>query len=429
MKHIKFLRFKPIIFFCQIVLITIFVVSCYSSKKTSNNTITVSNSKLNQECVKNYSETTDYFPTKVSVDYAKGFGVEYHKNYKIVTVKNPWQNADTTFQYVLVQCGTPVPKGFKESQIIQIPINTIVSLSTTHLPHLDKLGVVDKLLGVSDTSTVNTTSVVENIKANKLVKLGIDNSLNIEKILELNPDLVTTYGVGNPSIDSYPRLVEAGLRVAINADYMESSPLGRAEWIKFTSLFFNREAKAEEIFEEIAKQYQAISVKAKAAKNRPTVFVGFNSKGTWYMPGGNSYVAQYFADAGANYLWKDNKSSGTLPLSLEQVFERATNADYWLNGSLYWKTKKDLLAEDNRYADFKAVKNGNLYNNNARLNSSGGNDYWESGISNPHLVLSDIIKILHPEVLRDREAQAVPGYRPWRKPYPAYRKLVYYRKL
>jgi iron complex transport system substrate-binding protein len=411
MKKPKFLKFNSIIFFyCQILLIITLLSSCYNSNKPSNNPIAVTRNQPKGECVKDYNSTIDYFPNKVNINYAKGFVVEYHKNYKIITVKNPWQNADTTFQYALVQCGTPVPKGFKESQIIQVPINTVVSLSTTHLPHLDKLGVVDKLLGVSDISTVNTTSVVEKIKANKLVKLGIDNSLNIEKILELNPDLVTTYGVGNPSIDSYPRLMESGLKVAINADYMESSPLGRAEWIKFTSLFFNREAKAEEIFNEIAKQYQDISAKAKAAKNRPTVFVGFNSKGTWYMPGGNSYVAQYFADAGANYLWKDTQSSGTIPLSLEQVFERATNADYWLNGSLYWKTKKDLLAEDNRYADFKAVKNGNLYNNNARLNSSSGNDYWESGISNPHVVLSDIIQILHPEILPER-------------------KLIYYRKL
>ncbi|GAB1538867.1 ABC transporter substrate-binding protein [Scytonema sp. NUACC21] len=399
---------KTLIFLCQIVLVAVLVIACHGITKTNDvsipsaSTTPFSNTNVPQGCIETYNPEIDYFPEKVSVNYAKGFIVEYHKNYKIVTVKNPWRNADTTFQYVLVQCGTPVPKGFRESQIIQVPINTIVSLSTTHLPHLDMLGVVDKLLGVSDAERINTDRIAQEIKEGKVAKLGNSTNVNLEKILELNPDLVTTYGSGNSTIDSYPKLLELGLKVAINAEYMESSPLGQAEWLKFTSLFFNREAKAEKLFGEIAQQYEAISTQAKAVKKRPTVFVGFNFKGTWYMPGGKSYVAQYLADAGANYLWKDNELSGTIPLSFEKVFERAANADYWLNGSQSWKTKKDLLAEDSRYADFKAVKNGQIYNNNARLNSSDGNDYWESGISNPHVVLSDLIQILHPEVLSDR---------------------------
>lgn len=398
------------------VLVAVLVVGCQSSTHISNNiqltngTIPNLTNNTTQGCVQTYNQQADYFPEKASINYAKGFEVEYQKNYKLVTVKNPWRNANTTFQYVLVQCGTSIPKEFKNTQIIQVPVNTIVSLSTTHLPHLDKLGVVDKLIGISNRKKVNTTSVVEKIKAGQLVEVGSDTSLKVEKILELNPDLVTTFGVGNTAIDSYPKLLEVGLKVAINAEYMESSPLGRAEWLKFTALFFNREAKAEKEFAEIAQQYQAISTKAKSVTNRPTVFLGFNFKGTWYTPGGNSYVAKFLEDAGANYLWKEEKASNTLPLSFEKVFEKAANADYWLNGSQSWKTRKDLLTEDNRYAEFKAVKNHNLYNNNARLNPTGGNDYWESGISNPHLILSDLIKILHPEIPSDRQ-------------------LKYYRKL
>ena len=133
-------------------------------------------------------------------------------------------------------------------------------------------------------------------------------------------------------------------------------------------------------------------------KERPTVFVGFNFKGTWYMAGGSSYAAKYLEDAGANYLWSNDKSSGSLPLSFEAIIERANNADFWLNFSQKWKQKKEILVEDSRYGDFKAVKSGNLYNNNA-----GGNDYWEGGISNPDVVLSDLIKIFHPEILPKHE--------------------------
>ncbi|MDF5706698.1 MAG: ABC transporter substrate-binding protein [Nostoc sp. S4] len=384
---------KPITFFCQFFLIATLIIACHSTK------INTSTQTTNNGCVQNYDLNTDYFPKKIKITHATGLVVEYHKHYKVVTIKNPWQNAKKTFQYVLVQCGTPTPQGFNQTQVITVPINSIVSLSTTHLPHLAKLGVVDKLIGISNSKQVNTPDVVERIKAGKLAQVGDNSNVDIEKILELNPDLVTTFGIGNSQTDSYAKLTEAGLKVGINSEYMEDTPLGRSEWLKFTALFFNKDEQVEKIFSEIANKYERVAQKAKSVKNRPTVFVGFNFKGTWYMPGGKSYVAKYLADSGANYLWSDDKSSGSLPLSFEVVLERAANADYWSNLSQYWKNLKDLVVEDNSYNDFKAVKTGNLYNNNARVNESGGNDYLEGGISNPDMVLSDLIKILHPEIL------------------------------
>ncbi|MGF1672515.1 MAG: ABC transporter substrate-binding protein, partial [Rivularia sp. (in: cyanobacteria)] len=186
------------------------IIAC---NNTQNSPIIYS-SKPNQDCVENYNKDVDYFPDKAVINYAKGFSVEYQNNYKIVTVKNPWQNAKTNFQYVLVECGTPAPLGFQETQLITVPINTIASLSTTHLPHLAFLGVVDKLVGVSNPKIVNTIEVVEKIKAGKIVELG-NNDVNVERLLELNPDLITTYGTGNPQTDNYPKLLEAGLKVAI----------------------------------------------------------------------------------------------------------------------------------------------------------------------------------------------------------------------
>jgi iron complex transport system substrate-binding protein len=395
---------KPIIFFCQFCLIATLIIACHSTKINTSTQTTINS------CVQNYNLNTDYFPQKIKITHATGLVVEYHKHYKVVTIKNPWQNAKTKFQYILVQCGTPTPTGFNQSQVITVPINSIVSLSTTHLPHLAKLGVVDKLIGISDSKQVNTPDVVERIKAGKLAQIGNNSNVDIEKLLELNPDLVTTFGTGNSQTDSYAKLTEAGLKVGINAEYMEDTPLGQSEWLKFTALFFNKESQAENVFKEITHKYQQVAQKAKSVKNSPTVFLGFNFKGTWFMPGGKSYVAKYLADAGANYLWNDDKSSGSLPLSFEVVLSRAANADYWLNLSQSWHNLKDLVAEDNRYADFKAMKTGNLYNNNARVNKTGGNDYWESGISNPDIVLSDLIKILHPEILPNHQ-------------------LFYYRKL
>jgi iron complex transport system substrate-binding protein len=394
---------KITLILAQILIIATLIISCQS---TTINPITHSNGA----CVKNYKPNQDYFPNKIKITRARGFTVEYHHNYKVVSINQPWKGAKTGFQYVLVQCGTPAPPGFKASQVVNVPVNSVVTLSTTHLPHLAKLGVVDKLLAVSDAKRINTSEVVERIKTGKIASVGNNAVVNVEKILELNPDLVTTYGTGNLQTDSYPKLLEAGLKVAINSEYMEDSPLGRSEWLKFTALFFNKEQQAEKIFSEVASKYESIAAKAKSVKTRPTVFLGFNFKGTWYMPTGNSYAAKYLADAGADYLWRTQNSSGSIPLSLEAVVERAINTDYWLNVSQSWKTIKNALTEDNRYADFEAVKNKNVYNNNARLNESGGNDYWEGGISNPDIVLSDLIKIFHPEILPNHQ-------------------LVYYQKL
>ncbi len=392
MQFSKSNRIKLLFFCFQFLCVASLIIAC-------NNTPNYQkiSSKPNRICVENYNPNTDYFPDKVSINHATGFSVEYHNNYKVVTVKNPWREAKTGFKYVLVQCGTPAPEGFKQDQVITVPVNTVASLSTTHLPHLAKLELVDKLIGVSNIKIVNTPEVVEQIKAGKIAELG-NNNVNVEQLLELAPDLVTTYGTGNPQTDSYPKLLEAGLKVAINAEYMENTPLGRSEWLKFTALFFNREEKAENIFSKIGKNYQEIAAKTKAIKKRPKVFTGFNFKGTWYVPGCKSYLAQYLADAGAELLCVGN-SSGSIPSSFENIFERAATADYWLNVSQSWQNLKDAIREDSRYGDFQAVQKGNVYNNNARLNENGGNDYWEGGISNPDLILADLIKIFHPELL------------------------------
>ncbi len=393
---------KLIIFLCQFCLIATFIIACHSTKNPiTKNPIT--NNTTNNACIQNYNPNQDYFPNKAKINYATGFAVEYHNHYKVVTIKNPWQNAKTQFQYVLVHCGTPTPSGFNQAQIITVPVNSVVALSTTHLPHLAKLGLVDKLIGISNTQQVNTPAVIERIKEGKITQVGNNSNVDLEKLLALNPDLITTFGTGNSQTDSYGKLTEAGLKVGINAEYMEDTPLGRSEWLKFTALFFNQEEKAENIFQEIADKYTQIATKAQSVKNRPTVFVGFNFKGTWFMPGGKSYVAKYLNDAGGNYLWNDDQSNGSLPLSFEVVLDRAAKADYWLNSRQSWQSLKDVVAEDSRYGDFKAVKTGNIYNNNARVNADGGNDYWEGGISNPDIVLADLIKILHPELLPEHQ--------------------------
>ncbi|MFQ3661381.1 MAG: ABC transporter substrate-binding protein [Chloroflexaceae bacterium] len=357
---------------------------------------------LTEGCVTDYDPTLDYFPEKVTLQDARGWSIEYFNNYKLITVLNPWRDADVQFRYVLVQCGTPTPPDVGDAQVIEVPVRSIITMSTTHLPHLKELDLLDRLVGVDAFQYINTPEVVELIEAGRLKAIGSGPALDVEQAIDLEPDLVMTYGVGNPEFDSHPKLLEAGLKVAMNSEYMELAPLGRAEWIKFTAAFFNREAQATEIYNGIARRYTDMAAKAQAVTDKPTVFSSAPFQGTWYMPGGNSYAARLLADAGAVYLWDDDTSTGSMPLSFEEVLDRAADADIWVNpGS--WQSLAEGLAADDRFARFRAFQDGQVYNNNKRLNANGGNDYSETGVTNPDLVLADLIAIFHPDLLPGHE--------------------------
>jgi iron complex transport system substrate-binding protein len=366
--------------------------------------ISAPEANITDGCAEAYDPSIDYFPDKVSVDYATGFQVEYHNNYKVVTVSKPWQGAEEGFQYVLVQCGTPAPEGFENASVIEVPVKSIIAMSTTYLPHLAALGLTDRLLGLDSFLYVNTPEIVERIKAGELAEVGSGSTVNVELVLDLQPDLVMTYGIGIPDYDAHPKLLEAGVNVAINGDFVESSPLGRTEWSKFLAVFFNREKDAQANFAATAAHYNELVQLAASVEERPSVLVGSVYNGTWYVAGGNSYTAQMLSDAGAAYVWADQGDVGSIPFDFETVFDMAADADYWVNpDNPTWLTAEDVLATDARYGDFAAFQNGNLYNNNLRVNENGGNDYYETGVASPDIVLMDLIRIFHPELLPDHE--------------------------
>ncbi|OAB61038.1 ABC transporter substrate-binding protein [Leptolyngbya valderiana BDU 20041] len=388
-------------------MLSMSLVGCLKTVEPSPTATETSTSDRTSEdrktCVADYNSDLDYFPDKATIEYAKGFEVDYHKNYKVVTVRDPWNLEKEPFQYVLVQCGTPVPEEFKNSEIIEIPVRSVAALSTTYLSHLDALNLVDRLTGVQDAKTVSTPSIRQRIDSGDIIEVAYNRTIDIEGILALNPDLIVTFGVEATDSESYAKLLEAGFDVAVNSEYLENAPLGRAEWLKFTALFFNREADAERIFSDIARDYNRIAELTKTVEDRPTVFTEFNYQGTWFVPGGESYVAKFLEDAGADYLWKDTDSTASLPLDFEVVYDVAADADFWLNVDRNWDTKEDAIADDPRYRNFEAWQTGQIYNYTARVNEYGGNDYWESGVLNPNVILADLVTIFHPELLPNTE--------------------------
>jgi iron complex transport system substrate-binding protein len=354
-------------------------------------------------CVTDYDAAVDYFPDKATIEYAQGFTVEYHNNYKLVTLAQPWQGAEEPIQYMLVQCGTPAPEDVDAAAVIEVPVQKVVTMSTTFLPPIVGQGVLDKLVAVDTTLYTNLSEIIAKQEAGELAQVSPNfGEIDTELLLDLEPDLIMSQRFDGTD-ETYPTLQEAGLPVILNADFLDTTPLGQAEWSKYISLFFNTEAEAEEAFSGVESRYQELVELASSVEEKPTVFANTPYDGSWFMPGGQSYLAQFFADAGAAYLWADDETTGSIFLDFESVFEQAADAEFWVNAGFFWQTKADALAEDERFAQFAAFENGEVYTNNGVVNANGGSAYFETGVTNPDLILADLVKIFHPDLLPDHE--------------------------
>ncbi len=358
---------------------------------------------IHDGCVDSFDAAVDYFPHKLSVAYASGFDVEYYNHYKVVTVTNPWQGAQESFRYILLQCGAPAPSGV-EGTVIEVPVENLIAMSTTYLPTIQDLGLTDRLIGLDSHLWTTNPAVRERIDSGDIAEIGSGAAVNVELTLDLDPALVMTYGTGFADFDTHPILLQAGIPVALNGDFVEQDPLGRAEWMKFIALFFNREAAAAAQFEAISAEYNAIAELTASLTQRPSVLLGSVYNGTWYVAAGDSYMAKMLDDAGAAYLWAGQGSVGALPLDFESVFAVAADVDFWLNpDNSFWFTVENVLESDPRYASFAPLERGHLYNNNAIVNENGGNAYYEEGAAHPERVLKDLVRILNPNLLPDHE--------------------------
>jgi iron complex transport system substrate-binding protein len=357
---------------------------------------------LTGACVETFEANVDYFPDQVTFEYASDVEVMYYPHYKIVRLMVD----GVQFEYVLLQCGTPTPEMFEgteiiDYQVIEVPVRSVITLSATFIPALDIIGELDAVVGLDESDYIYNPALRERADAGDLTEVG-SMELNVETVLDLDADLVLANPFGLIGSDVYSQIVGGGVPIALNADYLETTPLGRAEWIKLIALFFNREAEANAHFDGVAERYAALTTLAGEAAERPTVLVNGMFDGTWFVAGGQSYIARLIADAGGAYAWADDEAAGGVPLDFESVVERAADANVWLNPN-FWFTLADGLAEDERYAEFAAFQNGQVYNNIRRVTPLGGNDYYEGALANPDLLLADLIAIFHPDLLPEHE--------------------------
>jgi iron complex transport system substrate-binding protein len=353
-------------------------------------------------CKKNeMSEVAKTDAAKNSIEYASGLSIVKYDDYSVVTVSNPWPNANKDFKYVLKEKEAKVPDSLQAYTAIQVPLESVVVTSTTNIPLLEMLEVENKLVGFPHTDYISSEKTRALIDKGSVKNVGQNEKLNIEQLIELSPDLIVTFGVdnNNPMLDN---LKKSGLNILIQGDWMEQSPLGKAEWIKLYGALFGKEEKAKELFDKIVQSYeQAKKLAAEKAVNS-TVLYGSMYEDVWYVAKGNSWVAEFMKDAHANYLWADLKGTGSEGLSFEKVLDKAKTANVWIASGSF-KSLDELQKANPHYGEFDAFKNKNVYSFEGKLGATGGTVYYELAPSRPDLVLKDYIKIFHPDLLPSYE--------------------------
>lgn len=331
-------------------------------------------------------------------DYAQGFSILHFDNYKEVIVYSPWLKATVYARYFLVKdISVDVPtNGVK----IVVPIKSVAATSVTHFEFLNLIGELETISGVCSPAIIYNQQIRESLKKGKIADLGDAFTINLEKTLQLKPAAVMMSGY-NQNDPYAQRVSQSGIPVLFNNEWMETSLLARAEWIKFVAAFYDKETVADSFFADIAKRYNNVKALAQGIKTKPTIMAGSNFRGTWYMPSGQNFMGKLFADAGASYFYANDTTAGSLPLNVETVLKNFSKTDIWLNCN--FNSIEELIKADTKHALFRPVQLKQVYNFNKRLLPSSANDFWESAVARPDLLLSDVISILHPELLPDYE--------------------------
>jgi iron complex transport system substrate-binding protein len=366
-----------------VVLLFIIAISCTEKRRINTN--------------KQYQRNN-------SISLASRISIEKYDKYKKVTIINPWQGANNVnISYYLVKRGFEPPSGVDSSVVIMVPVRKIVCMSTTHVAMISALGEENSIAGMSGTGFIYSRELNSRAEKGLINDVGYEANLNKELILKIMPDITMIYGVGNESSGYVGKIEELGIKVIYNADYLETDPLGKAEWIKLFGALYCRENMADSIYNAEVQDYN--NLKRYIAENisyKPEVLLGLPFRDTWFISPGNSFISKLIEDAGGDYLWKDTKSSVSMPFGLENVYLKAVNAEYWLNiGTV--RTKGEIPAIDQRLSALPCFTSGKLFNNNNRITETGGNDFWESGTVLPHLILKDIASILHPDLFPDNQ--------------------------
>ncbi len=339
---------------------------------------------------------------KSSVDHAIGFDILEGDRFKILQLFSHYNESSDTINFLLKSKDAVIPPQFQDYQQISTPVNRIALLHSSYVSYFNFCEATENISSISEVKYVFDEAIFSAVEKGELPEVGYGESLDREMLLSLETELVITVGFPGAPNKSEQILKELGIPVLVFSEWQETSLLGRMEWVKAVAALTGKTEHANAWFREIESKYRELLGIAVKAATMPTIICNLPYKGSWFVPGGNSYISNLMADAGGRYLWSEDKGTGAIQLDFESVYAKGMDADFWISPDFAYSTM-DILDKDERLADFKSFKERSIFNNNKLTSRGITNDYWESGIINPHVILADMIKILHPELLPDHQ--------------------------
>ena len=349
---------------------------------------------------KKTASISDFSNQLYTPEYASGFSIKGADGYEssIITVTNPWQGADSiTTQLFIARGGESAPEGFT-GQVLEGDASRIVAMSSTHIAMLDAVGEAGRVVGVSGIDYISNPVIAAN--RDSIGDVGYEGNINYELLISLDPDLVLLYGVNGAS-SMEGKLNELGIPFMYVGDYLEESPLGKAEWMVALSEVVGKRTEGEQVFGGIPIRYNDLKKRVSdTVLDAPSVMLNTPYGDSWFMPSTESYVARLVKDAGGDYIYKKNTGNASLPIDLEEAYKLTSEADMWLNVGMA-NTLDELRTSCPKFSDTRCFRNGSVWNNNLKTNAAGGNEYYESAVVNPDILLRDLVKIFHPELVEE----------------------------
>lgn len=345
---------------------------------------------------KNATSIAAFTKSVYTPEYAAGFEIAGADDSQstIIRIFNPWQGAnDVEMLYFIARNGERPPRDF-DGVTIPAGARRIVCMSSSYIAMLEALGQTERVVGVSGIDFISNSYVT----ANRANIKDVGSEINYEVLAGLAPDLVLLYGIGDSQSTVTDKLKELNIPYMYMGEYLEESPLGKAEWLMAIAEVTDCREAGGKVFEAIPQRYHALKQLTAGVEERPTVMLNTPWNDSWVMPSVKSYAAQLIEDAGGDYIYKKNTSNSSLPIGLETAYGLIREADVWLNVGMA-TTLGELKAMNPQFTDAKAIREDKVYNNNLRLTAGGGNDYWESAVVHPDIVLRDLIRIFHPELV------------------------------
>ncbi len=318
--------------------------------------------------------------------------------YTVVDIADPWGES-TLVRYLLVHADSTLPSAMPKGTLLRTPLQNVILLSGVHAALLSELGVGESIKGVCDSRYMYNDAVADGLVAGDVVDCGSSLNIDAEAVMQVAPDGIFVLPYEN---GGFGKLENLGFPLIICADYMETSPLGCAEWMRFYGRLFGLAAESDSLFAAVCREYEALSSAAKAAGYTPGLMCELKSSSAWYVPCGESTMGRMYADAGADYLFSYCAGSGSVPLSYEVVLDKAYDADVWLlkYNSEVDMTYTSLLSDFAGYSHFRPFKERNIYACNTRYRH-----LFEETAFHPERLLKELVAILHPELLSDYTLQ------------------------